>query len=236
MFFGRPYWAMDMLPQGIKGSFNKMNLAISNPNDRGLVKSKEVNQGEVPMQLTNTRPSFQSKLANGITVCTEHFSPSHLMVTVGVVVKCGSRSETHENSGVAHFLEHIHFKGTQKRSRQQLELEVESNGAHMNAYTSREQTTFYIDCFKDKVDWAVEFLGDIISNSKFTEDAVENERDTILAEFDHVEANVQEFMMDNVHQTAYRYNSLGLPILGKKENIEHKITGEMVRDFRNTHY
>jgi hypothetical protein len=72
MFFGRPYWAMDMLPQGIKSSFNKMNLAISNPNDRGLVKSKEINQGEVPTQLTVTRPHFQSKIANGITVLTEH--------------------------------------------------------------------------------------------------------------------------------------------------------------------
>lgn len=142
MFFGRPYWMMDLLPQGIKGSFNKLNLAISNPNDRGLVKSKEVNNGESPIQLTMTRPSFQSKMANGITVCTEHFPSTHLMVTVGVVIKVGSRNETHENSGVAHFLEHIHFKGTQKRSRQQLELEVEENGAHMNAYTSREYTTF----------------------------------------------------------------------------------------------
>jgi processing peptidase subunit beta len=115
-----------------------MNLAISNPNDRGLVKSQEINQGEVPTQLTVTRPSFQSKIANGITVLTEHYPASHLMVTVGVVIKVGSRSETHENSGVAHFLEHIHFKGTQKRTRQQLEMEVESNGAHMNAYTSRE--------------------------------------------------------------------------------------------------
>lgn len=176
-----------------------MNLAISNPNDRGLVKSKEINNFEVPTQLTVTRPSFQSKIANGITVLTEHYPASHLMVTVGVVIKVGSRSETHDNSGVAHFLEHIHFKGTQKRSRQQLELEVESNGAHMNAYTSREYTTFYIDCFKDKVDWAVEFLGDIISNSKFTQESVDNERETILAEFDHVEANVQEFIMDNVH-------------------------------------
>jgi len=65
---------------------------------------------------------------------------------------------------------------------------------------------------------------------------VEAERETILAEFDHVEANVQEFIMDNVHHTAYQYNSLGLPILGKKENIDGKITGDMVREFRDTHY
>jgi len=52
---------------------------------------------------------------------------------VGVVIKAGSRSETHETSGVAHFLEHLHFKGTEKRSRQQIELEIEQKGAHMNA-------------------------------------------------------------------------------------------------------
>lgn len=69
---------------------------------------------------------------------TEFFGKSHLNATVGVVIKAGSRSETNENSGVAHFLEHLHFKGTEKRSRIQLEQEIENRGAHLNAYTSRE--------------------------------------------------------------------------------------------------
>jgi len=61
---------------------------------------------------------------------------------VGVVIKAGSRSENDHNSGVAHFLEHLHFKGTQKRSRIDLETEIENRGAHLNAYTSREYTCF----------------------------------------------------------------------------------------------
>ena len=73
----------------------------------------------------------------------------------------GSRYETAANNGVAHFLEHMAFKGTGKRTQTGLELEVETMGAHLNAYTSREQTVFYAKCLSGDVEGAVEILSDI---------------------------------------------------------------------------
>ena len=84
-----------------------------------------------------------STLPNGLTVATEA-NPSAQTATVGAWIDAGSRSESERNNGTAHFLEHMAFKGTGKRSQQALELEVENLGAHLNAYTSREQTVYYL--------------------------------------------------------------------------------------------
>ena len=96
-------------------------------------------------------------MANGITVCTEHW-PSPI-VTISIFIKCGSRDETEQNSGTAHFLEHLHFKGTHKRSKEQLELSIENIGGQLNAYTSRENTSYTMTVFKDKLEDGVEILG-----------------------------------------------------------------------------
>ena len=82
---------------------------------------------------------------------------------------CNCRYETAATNGVAHFLEHMAFKGTAKRTQTQLELEVENMGAHLNAYTSREQTVFYAKCLSSDIGNAVEILSDILQNSKFGE-------------------------------------------------------------------
>ena len=97
-----------------------------------------------------------SALPNGLRVATE---PSHGdTATVGVWIDTGSRYESKETNGVAHFLEHMFFKGTAKRTRQQLEMEVENMGGHLNAYTSREQTVFYAQVDKSKVPQAMDIL------------------------------------------------------------------------------
>ena len=77
------------------------------------------------------------------------------------------RYENAANNGVAHFLEHMAFKGTSKRTQTGLELEVENMGAHLNAYTSREQTVFYAKCLAGDLDKSVEILSDILTNSTF---------------------------------------------------------------------
>ena len=85
-----------------------------------------------------------SQLANGMRVASEDSGiPT---TTVGLWIDAGSRFENDKNNGVAHFLEHMAFKGTKKRSQTELELEVENMGAHLNAYTSREQTVYYAKC------------------------------------------------------------------------------------------
>ncbi|KAL9891950.1 ubiquinol-cytochrome c reductase core protein 1 [Glossina fuscipes fuscipes] len=155
--------------------------------------------------------------------------------TVGLWIDAGSRSETPQNNGVAHFLEHMAFKGTSKRSQTDLELEVENMGAHLNAYTSREQTVFYAKCLSKDVPKSVEILADIIQYSKLGESEIERERSVILREMQEVESNLQEVVFDHLHATAYQGTALGQTILGPTKNIK-SIGRNDLQAYINTHY
>jgi processing peptidase subunit beta len=127
------------------------------------------------------------------------------------------------------------FKGTAKRSQTDLELEVENMGAHLNAYTSREQTVFYAKCLSKDVPKAVEILGDIIQNSKLGESEIERERSVILREMQEVESNLQEVVFDHLHATAYQGTPLGNTILGPTKNIK-SISRQDLKDYIDAHY
>ncbi|CAG8541191.1 1681_t:CDS:2 [Paraglomus occultum] len=166
-----------------------------------------------------SQPIWRSTvLPNGLTVATES-NPFVQTATVGVWINAGSRAETAQNNGAAHFLEHMAFKGTKHRSQHQLELFIENIGAHLNAYTSREQTVYYAKTIKNDVPVAVEILSDIIQNSTLEEDAINRERDVILREQEEVDKLHEEVVFDHLHATAFQGHSLGRTILGPKENI-----------------
>ncbi|CCJ29609.1 unnamed protein product [Pneumocystis jirovecii] len=147
-------------------------------------------------------------LQNGFTVASESF-PHSQTATVGVWIDSGSRSESAESNGVAHFLEHLAFKGTKSRTQQELELEIENMGAHLNAYTSREQTVYYAKSFRDDVPKVVDILADILQNSKFEASAIDRERDVILREQEEVDKQIEEVVFDHLHATAYQGHPLG---------------------------
>ena len=128
-------------------------------------RSLSAKAGPLKDYLLNVPPTEVSVIDNGMRVATEDSGAP--TATVGLWIDTGSRYETAANNGVAHFLEHMAFKGTEKRSQTQLELEVENLGAHLNAYTSREQTVFYAKCLSGDIGQAVEILSDILQNSKF---------------------------------------------------------------------
>jgi len=103
-----------------------------------------------PSVSVNIPETKVTQLANGMRVASEDSGiPT---TTVGLWIDAGSRFENDKNNGVAHFLEHMAFKGTKKRSQTELELEVENMGAHLNAYTSREQTVYYAKCLSKDLD------------------------------------------------------------------------------------
>lgn len=181
----------------------------------------------------NVPPTRVTNLDNGLRVATEDSGAA--TATVGLWIDAGSRYETDHNNGVAHFLEHMAFKGTAKRSQTDLELEVENLGAHLNAYTSREQTVFYAKCLSKDVPKAVEILGDIIQNSKLGEAEIERERGVILREMQEVESNLQEVVFDHLHSTAYQGTPLGNTILGPTKNIK-SISRQDLKDYIETHY
>ena len=146
-------------------------------------------------------------------------NPHAETATIGVWIDAGSRYETQANNGTAHFLEHMAFKGTAKRTTSGLEEEIENMGGHLNAYTSREQTTYYAKVFKKDVPKAVDILQDILQNSSLDKAHVERERGVILREMEEVEKEVEEVLFDHLHATAFQQTGLGRTILGYAENV-----------------
>ena len=173
-------------------------------------------------------------LANGMRVATET-TPHAETATVGVWIDAGSRYETAANNGTAHFLEHMAFKGTAKRTTAGLEEEIENMGGHLNAYTSREQTTYYAKVFKKDVSKAVDILSDILQNSSLEQAHVERERGVILREMEEVEKEVEEVLFDHLHATAFQHTGLGRTILGSAENVRN-ITRDDLAKYIKEHY
>ena len=154
---------------------------------------------------------------------------------MGVWIDAGSRYETEKNNGAAHFLEHMAFKGTKNRTQQQLELEIENMGGHLNAYTSREQTVYYAKVFKEDVPKAMEILSDILQNSLLDNGAITRERDVILREMEEVNKQYEEVILDHLHETAFMGTGLGRTILGPIENIRN-LTRDDLLEYISTHY
>ncbi|CAE5965816.1 unnamed protein product [Arabidopsis arenosa] len=173
-------------------------------------------------------------LPNGLRVATES-NLSAKTATVGVWIDAGSRFESDETNGTAHFLEHMIFKGTDKRTVRALEEEIEDIGGHLNAYTSREQTTYYAKVLDSNVNQALDVLADILQNSKFEEQRINRERDVILREMQEVEGQTDEVVLDHLHATAFQYTPLGRTILGPAQNVK-SITREDLQNYIKTHY
>ena len=118
-------------------------------------------------------------LANGLRVISE--SREGVQTTaVGVWVDAGARYETIANNGVAHMLEHMAFKGTQSRSAQDIAVEIESVGGHLNAYTSREHTAYFVRVLKENLALSVDILADILQHSTFEEEELARERAVVI--------------------------------------------------------
>ncbi|KAG7215841.1 hypothetical protein INR49_021813, partial [Caranx melampygus] len=180
-------------------------------------------------------------LENGLRVASEDSGLS--TCTVGLWIDAGSRYENERNNGTAHFLEHMAFKGTRKRSQLDLELEIENMGAHLNAYTSGSKLCtmpklslrIFHEMMMKRIHQSVEILADIIQNSTLGEAEIERERGVILREMQEVETNLQEVVFDYLHATAYQTTALGRTILGPTENIKTINRGDLV-EYITTHY
>ncbi|EPY34191.1 mitochondrial processing peptide beta subunit [Strigomonas culicis] len=187
--------------------------------------------------LAHCTPIVYSSLPNGFRVATEYIK-DYPFATVGVWIDAGSRFESLDNSGVAHFLEHMNFKGTKKYSKKDVEDLFEYHGAHFNAYTSRDRTAYYVKAFNKDVDKMMDVVSDLLKNGRYKVTDIELERPTILAEMREVEELVDEVLMDNLHQAAYDPTTSGLPltILGPVDNIARRIDQAMLKDYVRTHY
>ncbi|MFM7701847.1 MAG: M16 family metallopeptidase, partial [Alphaproteobacteria bacterium] len=157
-------------------------------------------------------------LKNGLKIGVDEMHDVET-VSIGVFVHTGSRNETKEINGISHFLEHLAFKGTKKRSAKTIAEEFESIGGYINAYTSREKTVYYVKILKEYSEFAVEFLSDIIQNSVFKEEEIKKECDVILQELAMTNDTPDDIIFDYFQDVAFPNQALGAPIIGNKKNI-----------------
>ena len=115
-------------------------------------------------------------LKNGLRVITEKID--HLnSISVGVMVQNGSRNEIEELNGISHFIEHMFFKGTNKRNAKQIVEDIENVGGQINAFTSKEGTCYYVKALNTHLDVSLDVISDMLLNSKFDEEEIEKEKD-----------------------------------------------------------
>jgi predicted Zn-dependent peptidase len=158
-------------------------------------------------------------LNNGIPLVVEQISNVR-SVALGVWVKVGSRYESREINGISHFLEHMFFKGTRRRSSRDIAVEIDSVGGDLNAYTSRETTTFYVKVLDEHIGRGIDLLSDLFLHSTFPEEEMEKEKRIIREELKMVEDTPDDLIHDLFYQTIWGDESIGQSILGRKETIK----------------
>lgn len=156
-------------------------------------------------------------------------------VSVGLYAGVGARFETPETHGISHFLEHMVFKGSQKRTARALAEAVEDVGGSINAYTARDVTGYYIRLLKEDAPVALDILSDLVFGAVLEDKEVLKERDVILQEIGQVQDTPDDLVFDVLQEAAYPGQAFGAPILGTRESVS-AMTGDMLRHFRNTHY
>ena len=173
-------------------------------------------------------------LDNGFRIVTENM-PGLKSASLGVWVSAGCRHERLEQNGIAHFLEHMAFKGTKKRNALQIAEAIEDVGGYINAYTSREMTAYYVRVLENDVPLAMDVISDIVLNSIFDPKELEIERGVILQEIGQSLDTPDDIIFDWLQDTAYPDQSMGRPILGPAERVR-AFSREDLEKFVGEHY
>jgi predicted Zn-dependent peptidase len=160
-----------------------------------------------------------TRLDNGFTVATERM-PEVATATLGVWVATGSRHELPHEHGLSHFIEHMAFKGTSRRSARQIAEDIENVGGEINAATSIEYTSYTARVLGENIDVALDVLGDILIHSVFDKGEMAREKGVILQEYAAVEDTPDDLIYDAFMETAFGRQPIGRPILGTPDTIK----------------
>ncbi|WP_282092684.1 M16 family metallopeptidase [Epibacterium ulvae] len=161
----------------------------------------------------------QHRLANGFRIVTEQM-PGLQSASIGIWVAAGARNERAAQNGIAHFLEHMAFKGTKTRSALQIAESIEDVGGYINAYTSREVTAYYARVLKEDTGLAMEVIADILQNSVLDPREIEVERNVILQEIGQALDTPDDVIFDWLQEQCYRDQPIGRSILGPAERVK----------------
>ena len=158
-------------------------------------------------------------LSNGIKVISEEIR--HVRsASIGAWVRCGSRHEDERINGTAHFIEHMLFKGTARRSAFDIAADIDSVGGVMNAFTGKELTAFYVKVPDYHLPLAIDLLADIFNNSLFALDDIDKEKSVVLQEISMVEDTPDEYIHDIFEKHFWEGHSLAMPVLGTRESVD----------------
>jgi predicted Zn-dependent peptidase len=173
-------------------------------------------------------------LENGLRVVSDPMAAVE-SVSLGVWVGVGTRYERPEMNGVSHLLEHMAFKGTKRRSALAIAEEIEAVGGHINAYTTRESTAYYVRVLKEDVALGVDLIADILQNSTMETEELERERTVILQEIHQANDSPDDVVFDNFQEAAYPDQPMGRQVLGDA-NIVGSMGRDIIMDYMDNHY
>lgn len=160
---------------------------------------------------------------------------SSFTTNIGIFIKAGTKNEINVNYGCAHFLEHMLFKGTKRRSAKDIAEIIDGIGGVINAYTTHEFTAFYTKTLKEEADTALDVLYDMLFHSLFDTEEIEKEKKVIIEEINMYEDDPNSFIQEEFSKNIFKNNELGYSILGDKKLIK-KIKKEILLKYHSTHY
>jgi len=158
-------------------------------------------------------------LDNGLRVATDYMDTVET-VSLGAWVAVGARDEVPELNGISHLLEHMAFKGTHRRSARAIVEEIEAVGGHLNAYTSRDNTAYFVKIMKDDLTLAVDIIADILQNSTMDEVELERERAVIIQEIHQSHDTPDDIIFDWFQEAAFPDQAMGRPVLGSADLVK----------------
>lgn len=173
-------------------------------------------------------------LPSGLVVVTERMDRVET-VSLGAYVASGTRNEDASVNGVSHFLEHMAFKGTETRNAAEIAEAVENVGGHINAYTAREQTAYYVKMLKEDLALGADIIGDILTHSTFEPEEVERERGVILQEIGQAHDTPDDIIFDHFQEAAYPAQPMGRPVLGT-EDVIRSMRRQDISGYMKAHY
>ena len=173
-------------------------------------------------------------LDNGIRIVS-HEMPEHRSVSLGIWVENGSRHESEAENGLSHFIEHLLFKGTERRSAAQIAEEMDAVGGVINAFTAKEHTCYYAKVLDENLPLAIDLLTDIFLNSSFDAEEIERERSVILQEISQAEDTPDDYVHDLFNLDFFKNHPIGRPICGREETVNN-FRREHIIDFFKSRY
>ena len=177
---------------------------------------------------------YLTTLPNGTKIISE-FIPHVKSFTLGFWFNVGARDESLRNNGISHFIEHMLFKGTKKRTAKMIAEEIESFGGYLNAFTSKEHTCYYSKGLSDNLGRTFSVLSDLIQNPLFKENHIRKEAGVVIDELKDLDDNPEELLFDKFEEIIFSGNRLSYPIIGREANIKN-FNSEELFNYHGSNY